>query len=51
MVQSRVFLGIFELNKKDDNKVNRREYLYGQILKSSFEDENLLKIGILKEHV
>jgi len=51
MVQSRVFPGMLDSSKEDENKVKKREFLYGQILKSAFEDENLLKIEILKEHV
>lgn len=51
MVQNKVFPGMFESSEDDDKKIHKRELLYGQILKSVFEYENLLKIEILKEHV
>lgn len=51
MVQNRVFPMMFQSNNEDNGKISKRKVLYSQILKSVFENENVLKIEILKEHV
>lgn len=51
MIQSRVFPMMFQSSDEDNGKISKREFLYGQILKSAFEDDNILKMEILKEHV
>ena len=51
MIQNKKFPGILNATEEDLKKIEKREFIYDQILKSIFENENILKKELLKEHV
>jgi hypothetical protein len=51
MVKNRAFPAVFDDQLGEAERIKRRKSLYMLQLKHAFQDDNLLKIEVLKEHV
>jgi len=51
MAKNQQFPQVFSDQEGEDQKIERRKYLYSRLMEDSFDDDNLLRIKILDEHI
>ncbi|NOT97245.1 MAG: hypothetical protein HOP00_13195 [Nitrospira sp.] len=50
MAKNQQFPQVFSDQEGEPQKIERRKHLYSKLMESTFDDENLLRIEILREH-
>ncbi len=50
MAKNQQFPQVFSDQEGEPQKIERRKHLYSKLMESTFDDENLLRIKILREH-
>lgn len=51
MVKNGEFPQVFDMREGELERIERRKYIYIKQIEHVFQDENLLKIEVLKEHL
>ena len=50
MAKNQQFPQVFSEQEGEPQKIEQRKYLYSRMMESAFDDDNLLRINLLKEH-
>ena len=51
MVKNGEFPQVFDMREGELERIERRKHIYIKQIEHAFQDENLLKIEVLKEHL